>query len=256
MKTVENKSENVIVITKRLSKYTSDQLFKKLNSSTNADELAVVKELLTKRGKLTAPKEEVTNEVSAEAKKVDKLVKKATDLKKIKLEIMPIVLPAEETTETQIVNENIEVKSEIIELTVEQIIDAIYAMNNIAHNAALCGLFPEDGVDDYNLLPAETVDAVRKLYAEILNPTPKSTKKAAVKTAKVKVEKAEGAIITEDSGIKINDTVTFDFSKTSSIISGVVKKIFFYKKANKNYLYIKDANGHIYYKEPSKVSKV
>jgi plastocyanin len=259
MKTIETKSESTIVLEKRLGKYTSDQLFKKLQSSTNTEELAVVKFLLEKRGKLTA-KVEATEEVAPVAKK-------ATDLKKIKLEILPIVLPVEEVA----------VVSETTELTIDQIIDAIYAMDNKEHNAALCALFPEDGVDDYNELPAETIAAVRTLYAEILNPTPKSTKKVVAKTAKVgkvtvgilKTEKAEmGKVapkvkeasnnveIPAELGIKVGDNVTFVAFKTKETVTGVVKRYFFDKADNASYFYILGEDKKFYCKMPKSVTKV
>lgn len=89
-----------------------------------------------------------------------------------------------------------------------------------------------------------------KLKDILKESTPKTEKP---KVEKVKIEKSDSIQV---EGFEKGDKVSFIAQKTKETKEGIIKSIFFYKKAQSIYLNISDESGHIYYKAPKSVKKI
>lgn len=261
---MENSVKN-LVIEKRLSKYSVDQLQKKLaNSETPQEEIKIIESILEKRGKLTIKTvtTDSVNEVELPKKQLVKEEKKETKVVKLPSEPKVLVNVKHKSIKPEIKAEpelDVVEKKKSSGRPISDLIDDIYELNDKKLNKELCNLFPEDGVDDYEELDQEIKDSIINFHKSIFNKAQfvpakemKQTKpaikisddisKVSSKNKFRSLEMDGDNIIMIDGDLKVErpvidglklktkisfgDSISVTKKKDNSIVEGVVKSIF------------------------------
>lgn len=179
------------IVEKRLAKYSTDQLLKKVNENLfpNANEHQIAINILTQRGKWggTSPLEVVET-------------------------------PTETVDITNYTPDSLPTSEPVKEKTIREIIDEVYALNNAEVNRKLCLFFPEE-FDDYEDLPEEIKTQIREFYKQVLDPnfkeSVKPSKKDVSKNDKVK-EEVQGKKEKKAKKEKSEPTVKVEKGETKS----------------------------------------
>lgn len=231
MKTLE-------LIEKSLKKNSTQQLISKLEKlNENSQEFEVIISILEKRG------QDVSKWKKDEKQEEVVVYQSEEELTQEEREILEKIEDKEQSLRDRLIEE------------VDQFMDELIAGKRTGVNLeVLKALGGQYGSDLDELLENASIERLKDaLSFKNLKQKAEKVKKEKNGVIKIKQKIKEVKNIDYPDGFYKDCQISFIYEKTKEKKEGIIVKIFFYKKTNKNCFIVKDNNGHIYYKSLNSV---